>query len=81
VEQQRQITGLAVQLLRPGGTLLYSTCSLEPAENAEQVLWAERAFGLRLVTSRQRLPQGGPGEAPSEYQDGGFAAVLVKPGG
>ncbi|MCC7390220.1 MAG: hypothetical protein IT431_15805 [Phycisphaerales bacterium] len=81
VEQQRQITGLAVQLLRPGGTLLYSTCSLEPAENAEQVLWAERALGLRLVTSRQRLPQGGPGEPASEYQDGGFAAVLVKPGG
>lgn len=36
-ERQRAILSAAVQALRPGGRLLYSTCSLEPEEN-QQVL-------------------------------------------
>ncbi len=35
--EQRQILDQAVGFLRPGGRLVYVTCSLLPAENAEQV--------------------------------------------
>lgn len=39
VELQREILGAAAALVRPGGILVYSTCSLEPEENGEQVEW------------------------------------------
>jgi 16S rRNA (cytosine967-C5)-methyltransferase len=34
---QRTILRAAVQVVRPGGLLVYSTCSLEPEENDGQV--------------------------------------------
>jgi 16S rRNA (cytosine967-C5)-methyltransferase len=37
VELQREILDAAAPLVRPGGILLYSTCSLEREENDEQV--------------------------------------------
>jgi 16S rRNA (cytosine967-C5)-methyltransferase len=36
-ERQREILSTALRLLAPGGRLLYSTCSLEPEENAPVV--------------------------------------------
>jgi len=36
-ERQRAILGAALRILKPGGRALYSTCSLEPEENAEVV--------------------------------------------
>lgn len=37
VRLQRELLGAAAPLVRPGGTLVYATCSLEPEENEEQV--------------------------------------------
>ncbi|XP_032234165.1 tRNA (cytosine(72)-C(5))-methyltransferase NSUN6 isoform X1 [Nematostella vectensis] len=57
---QRKIFSSAVGLLRPGGTLVYSTCTITPEENEKQVAWALRSFpGLRLVPQVPHL--GGPG--------------------
>jgi 16S rRNA (cytosine967-C5)-methyltransferase len=36
-ERQREILSMGLRLLGPGGRLLYSTCSLEPEENAAVV--------------------------------------------
>ncbi len=47
-DQQREIVGLGVSLLAPGGRLLYSTCSLEFDENRAIAEWAGRALGLIL---------------------------------
>ena len=39
----------AVELLKPGGVLVYSTCTVTLAENEEQVAWALETFpGLQL---------------------------------
>tara|TARA_A100001015_G_scaffold284742_1_gene351550 strand:+ start:21 stop:632 length:612 start_codon:yes stop_codon:yes gene_type:complete len=37
LELQRQLLGEGARILKPGGTLIYSTCSLEEEENQNQV--------------------------------------------
>jgi 16S rRNA (cytosine967-C5)-methyltransferase len=49
---QRAIVRAAVAALRPGGTLVLSTCTLSPRENEEQVA----AAGLRVESQRFVLP-------------------------
>jgi 16S rRNA (cytosine967-C5)-methyltransferase len=73
---QREIVTNAMRLLKPGGLLLYSTCSLEPAENSEQIAWMVRQFGMEPVRAESRFPRGLPGEPMSRYADGGFACLL-----
>jgi 16S rRNA (cytosine967-C5)-methyltransferase len=51
-ETQAAIVRAAVAALRPGGTLVYSTCTLSPRENEEQVAGA----GLRVESERLVLP-------------------------
>lgn len=41
---QRKLFSVAVQLLKPGGVLVYSTCTVTLAENEEQVAWALSTF-------------------------------------
>uniref|UniRef100_A0A8C4RPR4 NOP2/Sun RNA methyltransferase 6 n=2 Tax=Erpetoichthys calabaricus TaxID=27687 RepID=A0A8C4RPR4_ERPCA len=65
---QRKLFSVAVELLRPGGTLVYSTCTVTLAENEEQVAWALRTFPhLRLQPQDPHLGAGGmPGAGLSE---------------
>lgn len=50
----------AVELLKPGGVLVYSTCTVTLAENEEQVAWALETFpGLQL--QHQNPQVGGEG--------------------
>jgi 16S rRNA (cytosine967-C5)-methyltransferase len=58
--------------LKPGGTLIYSTCSLEPEENEEVVReFLDAETGLRLETQRELLPF-------TDATDGAFVARLRK---
>lgn len=74
---QRQLVFLGANYVRPGGTLVYSTCSLEGPENAgivEDLL--SRRRDLRLLHSRSILPTGA--QSPQAWSDGGFYAILEK---
>jgi 16S rRNA (cytosine967-C5)-methyltransferase len=62
--RQRQILEHALEHVKPGGRLVYATCSLEPEEN-EQVV-----AGLPVIETHLRLPGRDPG-------DGFFAAVIT----
>lgn len=73
---QRQIIADSMRLLKRGGYVLYSTCSLEPAENQEQVKWTSRWHALRLVREHVKMPEGQPGESAERYCDGAYAAVM-----
>lgn len=70
--EQFSITRAVVRLLKPGGVLVYSTCSLEPEENEELLrrLVAEIP-ALRLGAEKCSLPF-------RNGFDGAFAAKLFK---
>ena len=72
VETQFRILHGASALVRPGGRLVYSTCSIEPEEN-EQLLkrWLGIHLEFRLVSERLLLPS-------KEKTDGAFAALLSR---
>jgi 16S rRNA C967 or C1407 C5-methylase (RsmB/RsmF family) len=76
VALQRQILRQARELLAPGGMILYSTCSMDSAENQHQVAWAADELSLDLLAQEATLPAGLPGEDPAAYSDGAFWAVL-----
>ena len=69
---QRELLRAGIRMLRSGGRLVYSTCSLETEENEAVVEWAmEGNDELRLESSRTDFPEPG-------VSDGGFVAVIVK---
>lgn len=74
VELQRSILDRAVSLLSPSGHLLYATCSIDPAENQEQVAWLLNQCPALTGVSQERtiLPQG----RASQYHDGSYHALV-----
>jgi 16S rRNA (cytosine967-C5)-methyltransferase len=77
---QREIMVAGAGLLAPGGVLVYSTCSIDQAENHDQAAWAASAEGpgLTLLDESQTLPSGLPGDPASAYRDGSYWAMLRK---
>jgi 16S rRNA (cytosine967-C5)-methyltransferase len=78
VDAQRQIIADSIPLLAPSGSLLYSTCSLDRAENQDQARWIERWHRMRVIRSGEQIPQGLPGESSTKYRDGGYWALLSR---
>ncbi len=74
---QRQIIADAIPLLAPRGSILYSTCSLEHAENAGMAQWAVKWHRFGISAERQTLPAGGPGLPAAAYTDGSFSVLLT----
>jgi 16S rRNA (cytosine967-C5)-methyltransferase len=71
-ERQRKILKDAARHVRPGGKLVYSTCSLEPEENTGVVqAFLGAASGFRLEEARTLYPDEAAG-------DGGFMARLAR---
>jgi 16S rRNA (cytosine967-C5)-methyltransferase len=69
---QAGLLDAAYRHLRPGGRIVYATCSIEPEENEEQVAaFLERHPDLTEVDVVYFLPHRSPG-------DGGFASLLLK---
>ena len=71
--QKRQLDMVAsvLRLLKPGGTFVYSTCSLEPEENEEVVAHSLAVFPqLRLIEQQACLPH-------RDGCDGAFAAKFA----
>uniref|UniRef100_A0A2D4FMR2 SAM-dependent MTase RsmB/NOP-type domain-containing protein n=2 Tax=Micrurus corallinus TaxID=54390 RepID=A0A2D4FMR2_MICCO len=50
---QRKLFRVAVQLLKPGGILVYSTCTITLSENEEQVAWALETFPCLQLKSQE----------------------------
>jgi 16S rRNA (cytosine967-C5)-methyltransferase len=74
---QWEIVTRGSALLRPGGVLAYSTCSIDHEEDEAIAARAQQELSLRLVEQHKTLPTGNPGEIPTGYRDGAFHAFLV----
>jgi 16S rRNA (cytosine967-C5)-methyltransferase len=72
--RQRAILTQAWNMLKPGGLLLYVTCSIFPEEGVDQATWfaAEFVDALRLPAPGQILP--------TEVNDGFYYALFKKNG-
>lgn len=73
VELQQSLLAGVAPLLRPGGRLVYATCTVHPRENQQQIaafLAAHPGWQLHLEQQLWPQPQGG---------DGFYAAVLQAP--
>lgn len=67
-EQLRLLT-LAAPLLKPGGTLVYSTCSLEPEENSQVAReFSAKHPAYQLASERELLP----------YRDGADGVYVAR---
>ena len=66
---QTEILNNALPCLKPGGRIVYSTCSIEDAENTDLVKAFAVTHGLKLGKSVRILPT-------EQGTDGAFAAVL-----
>ena len=58
--KQRRLLFGAVQALKPGGTLVYSTCTFAPEENEAVLTKALKTFGDALEVVEAGLPGDGP---------------------
>ncbi len=56
---QKSLLRAAVQVLKPSGALVYSTCSLEPEENEEVIGWALDNLSVKLVSTGLDLGEKG----------------------
>ncbi len=73
-KRQREILAQAVQMLKPGGVLVYATCTFAPQENEQNAAWLVQEYpSLRLTAQEQIWPHLQRGE-------GHFAARFIKEG-
>lgn len=72
VGRQRDILCSILPALKPGGLLIYSTCTFNRFEDEEQVAWLANDFRLQLLEERHFFPGRDRGE-------GLYMAALRKP--
>lgn len=84
-KRQREILTQAVRMLKPGGILVYSTCTFAPAENEETAEWLVKEYPeLTMEYSGQIWPHLSRGEghytARFRREGGSHSAYLCREG-
>lgn len=54
---QKEILGVIVRYVKPGGILIYSTCTINRLENEDNADWIENELKLSKLDLRERLPE------------------------
>lgn len=84
---QKEITDVVTGYVKPGGTLIYSTCTLRKEENEQMVFYITENYGFTLENLNPYLPSVLHNEdtkkgyltlLPTDKSDGFFMARLIK---
>ncbi|GJT34325.1 putative methyltransferase NSUN6 [Tanacetum coccineum] len=76
---QKRMLDQAVQLVRPGGVLVYSTCTINPGENEGLVRYALDTY--KFLSLAQQHPRiGGPGLLGHYKSSDGYFEEWLRPG-
>jgi 16S rRNA (cytosine967-C5)-methyltransferase len=78
LEQQRAVLSRAAGLVRPGGRLIYVTCSVLPVENRRQADWFLSRFSVFRPVPADDLWRLSGAQAPMPA-DGGGSGILLTP--
>jgi len=68
---QREILSCVYQYVKPGGVLIYSTCTINPAENEENVSWFTSQYPFETESMEAYLPN-----ALKKEEKGGMLQLL-----
>ena len=69
---QKSILDVVCRYVKPGGTLIYSTCTIHKAENEENVNWfVKKHPEYKVIEMKQMFPE-------ETLGDGFFIAKLVR---
>ena len=78
-DEQRTILDAAAPMVKPGGRLVYATCSLLPEENGDQVAWfLANHPGFATLPWREAWAAGVGGDPPASA-DGSDESLLLTP--
>ena len=85
VKRQREILAAAAELVRPGGRMVYATCTWNPAENEENIDWFLQKFPFFRLEPFDLPGVDGSGGFVTCYPhclqgEGQFAALLRRDG-
>ena len=67
IELQKEIIANAVHYLKSSGTMMYSTCTMNPAENEEMVEWICDEYGMETVSMAPDMPKALRAETDKGY--------------
>ncbi len=75
VDDQKSIAQIASLFVRPGGRLVYSTCSIESEECGQVARWlCKQSRHLSIVKEKLTLPGGA--DDMRRWHDGGYFAII-----
>ena len=77
--EQREVLGLAAPLVKPGGALVYVTCSLLPAENTGAIEWLRSQHAAFEIEPFAEVWQRTLGTDPPASADGRRDTLLLTP--
>ena len=92
LQVQRKLFNSAIKALKPGGEMVYSTCTLNTKENEEILNWGLKNFKIRIEDIDLKLKNTTKGITkgfdnslkkairvlPNKYQEGFFVAKIIK---
>ena len=79
VKEQRAVLATAAALVKPGGRLVYVTCSVLPEENRDQVDWLKANHPAFATLPWRDSWAAGVGGEPPVSADGGDDTLLLTP--
>lgn len=77
-EYQRKLLSEAFKVLKPGGVLVYSTCTINPMENEENVMWLLNQYQSKIELVEPNLRAYASEGLPSIIKDPSIRSKVLR---